>query len=226
MKFLTLRFPLHRAVCFLTSASMQIDSWYSGFLRRLRYDRSYVTSHAIGLRYFNSSSFAEPKLFRFNYLYFGKNELCVFVCAHIISFCLKSLHLKQQIHTQNRRHLEHKKKMLRSRVPSAVSQKKKCWRWFNNPLFPIQRRKHSKCFYSLRQRSLCDTTYAYEGRIMGCFLSRKVAPQSEEREITEQDREVLVSSQSLTLSFIGALQIAIKCFCSEEKLIRKVSPRI
>lgn len=26
---------------------------------------------------------------------------------------------------------------------------------------------------------------------MGCFLSRKVAPQSEEREITEQDREVL-----------------------------------
>ena len=40
---------------------------------------------------------------------------------------------------------------------------------------------------------------------MGCFLSRKVAPQSEEREITEQDREVLVSSQSLTLSFIGAL---------------------
>lgn len=112
MKFLTLRFPLHCTVCFLTSASMQIDSWYSVFLRRLRYDRS--CGHAIGLRYFNSSSFAEPKLFRFNYLYFGKNELCVFVCAHIISFCLKSLHLKQRIHAwgvhRTGRHLEHKKK--------------------------------------------------------------------------------------------------------------------
>lgn len=111
MKFLTLRFPLHCAVCFLTSASMQIDSWYSGFLRQLRYDRIYGTSHANGLRYFK---FAEPKLFRFNYLYFGKNELCVFVCAHIISFCLKSLHLKQQIHAwgvhRTGRHLEHKKK--------------------------------------------------------------------------------------------------------------------
>lgn len=113
-------FALSIAVCFLTSASMQIDSWYSGFLRRLRYDRSYGTSHAIGLRYFNSShepsveAFAEPKLFRFNYLYFGKNELCVFVCAHIISFCLKSLHFKQQIHAwgvhRTGRHLEHKKK--------------------------------------------------------------------------------------------------------------------
>ena len=40
---------------------------------------------------------------------------------------------------------------------------------------------------------------------MGCIMSKKIAPEPEEQNITEQDRVVLVSSQGLTLSFIGAL---------------------
>ena len=48
-------------------------------------------------------------------------------------------------------------------------------------------------------------------------MSKKIAPKPGEQKLTEKDRVVLVSSQGLTLSFIGALQIAIKCFCSEEK---------
>lgn len=40
---------------------------------------------------------------------------------------------------------------------------------------------------------------------MGCILSKKIAPEPGEQKITEKDRVVLVSSQGLALSFIGAL---------------------